>query len=87
MPSTTKSPEEQAIELIAPRKFHQIFTLPATENHGPLKVTYSVLGPPVGEDAPTVVFCGGMFGSRYPYMIFVNHLAEKHGVRVLCIDR
>ena len=87
MPSATKSPEEQAIELIARRKFHQIFTLPATENHGPLKVTYSMLGPPVGEDAHTVVFCGGMFGSRYPYMIVINHLAEKHGVRVLCIDR
>jgi hypothetical protein len=84
MPSI-KSPEEQAIELIAPRKFHQIFTLPATENHGPLKVTYSILGPPVGEDAPTVVFCGGMFGSRY--MIFSDYIAEKHGVRVLCIDR
>lgn len=86
MPST-KSPEEKAAELIAPRKFHQIFTLPATENHGPLKVTYSMLGPLVGEDAPTVVFCGGMFASRYPYMGFLNYLAEKHAIRVLCIDR
>ena len=87
MPSTIKLPEEQAVELIAQRKFHQIFTLPATGSHGPLKVTYSILGPPVEEDAPTVVFCGGMFGSRYPFMLIINHLAEKHGVRVLCIDR
>ena len=85
MAHSSKSPEEQAIELIAPRKYHQLFTLPATDSHEQLKVTYSVCGEQ-GEDTPTIVFCGGMFGSRWQAP-FHNWLAEKEGVRIIYIDR
>ena len=81
-----KSVEEQAIELIAPRKYHQVFTLPATSEHGPLRVTYAIAGVEHGDDVPTIVFCGGMFGSRWQAP-FQNFIAEKEGVRLLYIDR
>jgi hypothetical protein len=86
MPSVTKSLEEQSIEIIAPRKFHQTFTLPATDSHGPLKLTYAVCGKEDGDDTPTIMFCGGMFGSRWQAP-FHNWLAEKEGVRIIFIDR
>jgi hypothetical protein len=77
---------DTAIDLVSPIKFHQKFTLPETDKHGPLKVTYAIAGVPVGEDAPTIFFCGGMFGSRY-MAVFYDYLASKIGVRVLHIDR
>ncbi len=86
MPAPIITPEEQAILLVAPRKFHQIFTLPATDKHGQMKVTYAIAGPELGEDAPTVFFCGAMFGTRWE-AIEVDWLAKKEGVRVLFIDR
>ncbi|TVY33189.1 hypothetical protein LSUB1_G006335, partial [Lachnellula subtilissima] len=83
----TLSPvQEHVIEFVSPIKFHQSFTLPATDTHGALKVTYAVSGIPVGEDAPTILFCGGMFGSRW-MAVFNDFLATKVGVRVLYIDR
>lgn len=86
MTPLAKSPKEQAIELTAPRRYHQIFTLPGTDSHGPLKFTYAVCGKDNGEDTPTVLFCGGMFGSRWQAP-FHNFIAEKEGVRVVFIDR
>ena len=78
--------QEHVIELVSPIKFHQSFILPATDTHGALKVSYAVSGIPVGEDAPTIMFCGGMFGSRW-MAVFNDFLATKVGVRVLYIDR
>ena len=76
----------QAIEILAPRKFHQIFTAPATDTRGPLKVSYAIAGIEHGDDVPTILFCGGMFGTRWQAP-FSNWQAEKLGVRVLCTDR
>lgn len=84
--ATNKSAEEQAIELIAPRKYHQCFKVPATASHGPLRVTYGIAGIIDGEDVPTILFCGGMFGSRWQAVV-QNHIAEQEGVRILFIDR
>lgn len=78
--------QECVIESVSPIKFHQSFTLPETDKHGALKVTYAVSGIPLGEDAPTILFCGGMFGSRW-MAVFNDFLATKIGVRVLYIDR
>lgn len=82
-----KSAEVQAIELIAPRKYHQSFKIPATATHGPLRVTYAIAGvADGGEDTPTILFCGGMFGSRWQAP-FQNYIAEQEGVRIVYIDR
>jgi len=86
MPTAIPPPEEQAISIIAPRKFHQIFIVPATDKHGRLKVTYAVLGKQDGDDVPTIMFCGGMFGMRWQGIYF-DWLAEKEGVRMLIVDR
>ena len=84
--SITISPqEEEAIKLISPWKFHRLFTLPATENHGPLKVSYSTAGQEDG-DVPTILLCGGMFCTRWNTIKY-EHLAQEEGVRVLSIDR
>ncbi|KAK2629427.1 hypothetical protein QTJ16_000247 [Diplocarpon rosae] len=80
------STTDQAIELVAPRKFHRVFTLPQTGKYGGLKVTYSIAGPDIGEHVPTIVFCGGMFGMRW-MAIAQNWFAEQHRVRVIFIDR
>ncbi|KAH9214438.1 Alpha/Beta hydrolase protein [Leptodontidium sp. 2 PMI_412] len=80
------STEEQAITLISRRKFHRLFTLPATSTHESLKVTYGIAGPDIGEDAPTILYVGGMFGTRY-LAITQDWLATQKGVRILMIDR
>jgi hypothetical protein len=82
----TTSLEVQAVEVLAPRKFHQIFTVPATDARGGLKVTYSIAGIEEGVDVPTILFCGGMFGTRWQAP-FIDFMATRDGVRVLFIDR
>jgi hypothetical protein len=47
--------EAQAVELMAPDKFNQTLTVPGTDKHGPLKVTYAIGGPEHGDDVPTIV--------------------------------
>ena len=86
MPMSIPSPELQPIEIIAPHKFHQIFTVPATDKHGQLKVTYGIAGVEHGEDVPTILFCGGMFGVRWQ-AVFMDWFAEKEGVRIVFVDR
>lgn len=86
-PSTFSGPASNgAIKFVSPVKFHQSFTLPGTDEHGLLKVTYAIAGVEIGEDAPTILFCAGMFGSRWT-AIWHDYLATKAGVRVLFIDR
>jgi hypothetical protein len=78
--------EVQAITALAPRKFHQLFTTPPTESHGPLKVTYSIAGVEKGVDVPTILFCGGMFGTRWQAH-FLDWMATRDEVRILFVDR
>jgi hypothetical protein len=85
--SHTSNPDvtAQVIEMLAPRKFHRMFTAPATDTRGPLKVTYAIAGIEEG-DVPTILFCAGMFSTRWQ-AYFCNYLAEKERIRVLFIDR
>ena len=81
-----KTAEVQAAEILAAKKFHQLFEAPATETRGPLRVSYSIAGIEEGEDVETIMFCGGMFGTRLQ-AVSMDWLATKNGVRVLYIDR
>ena len=85
---SSPSPEIQAIEKLASRKFHRIFTTPVTDEHGPLKVSYGIAGVDVGEgdDILNIFVCGGMFGKRHIAPWF-DWLAGREGVRMICIDR
>jgi hypothetical protein len=89
MPSTTSldlnSPHCQALEYVSDCRFHRRFLLPATAEHGVLPITYADCGA-TGDDAPTVLFIPGMFGSRYIVMLY-HRLATKVGVRLLVVDR
>ncbi len=85
MPSNLSPQEEEAIKRISPRKFHRLFNLPATGSHAALKISYAVAGPEDG-DVPTILFCGGMFCTRW-HMIGFEHLAQMEGVRIVSIDR
>jgi hypothetical protein len=76
----------QVAEPSIPQKFHRVFTLLGTDEHGPLKVTYAIGGPEHGKDVPTILFCAGMLATRWMAEM-INWLAEKEGVRVLFIDR
>jgi hypothetical protein len=80
--------ETKAVELISPRKFHRIFTAPATDKRGPLRVSYAIAGRDVGEgeDVPNILFCGGMFGTRWQAHS-LDYLATKQAVRLIFIDR
>ncbi|KAK0107572.1 hypothetical protein ONS96_003378 [Cadophora gregata f. sp. sojae] len=82
----TLSAEEQANTLISQRKFHRLFTLPATNNHETLKVSYGFAGPEIEADAPTILYCGGMFATRY-LGVTQDWIATQKGVRILMIDR
>ncbi|KAF4633243.1 hypothetical protein G7Y89_g4874 [Cudoniella acicularis] len=82
----SKPPKDQAYEIISPIRFHQSFKIPATDSHGPLKVSYAIAGKPLGGDVPTILFCAGMFGSRW-LGVWLDHIAAKTGVQVLFIDR
>ncbi|TVY85458.1 hypothetical protein LSUE1_G000138 [Lachnellula suecica] len=80
------SPEDLVAGTLSQIKYHQIFTLPATDSHGPLKVTYALAGVSLTEDAPTILFCGGMFADRWQ-AIQDDYIAAKSGVSVIYIDR
>lgn len=75
----------EAIERLAPIKFHQIFKIPATETHSELKVSYAIAGPS-DENVPTILFVAGMLGIRWLAFLF-DHVATVEGVRVILIDR
>ncbi|RFU25852.1 hypothetical protein B7463_g10488, partial [Scytalidium lignicola] len=81
------SEEEKYVrEYLSKIKFHRKFTVPANNSRGPLAVSYAIAGIEDGDDVPTILFCGGMFGSRWQ-AAYLNWLAEKEGVRVLFLDR
>lgn len=76
---------------------HREFTLPATETHDVLHVSYAdvgrqpadpllVTGSSSTAQPPTVLFIPGMFASRF-IGLHLNAISEKLGVRVLVVDR
>jgi hypothetical protein len=82
---TPEELESRANEYISQEKFSRSLTLPATESHGELTVTYAVGGLD-SVDAPTVLFIGGMFGGRYLASI-ADHVCTKLGMRIVVADR
>ncbi|KAM0276809.1 hypothetical protein ACHAQH_006344 [Verticillium albo-atrum] len=72
-------------EYLSRPRFHQSLTLPATDDHGELKVTYAV-GGSQDPSAPTLLFIGGMFGGRYMAVIG-DYICRKMGVRIISPDR
>ncbi|KAK9327011.1 hypothetical protein V1520DRAFT_349992, partial [Lipomyces starkeyi] len=77
--------ESRAREYIAREKFNRRFTLPATDAHDELTMTYAVRG--VDSDtAPTVLFIGGMFGGRL-LASMTDHVGQSLGMRIVVIDR
>lgn len=83
--TSSTSAETRAIEFLAHSRFHQSFWLPATSQHGRMRVTYVVAGVE-DQDAPTMLLCGGMFGGRW-VVVSLHFLAVKMGVRLVCCDR
>jgi hypothetical protein len=77
--------ESRANERIKQEKFNRSFTLPATDAHGELSLTYGVGGLD-SIDAPTILFIGGMLGGRYLASMF-DYVAMKRGMRVVVTDR
>lgn len=84
-PSPPSDEDIAALEHISAARFYQSLTVPATAAHGPLKVTYAVIGNQ-DRDAPTILLFGGMFGGRW-IVVDIEHLAAKMGVRLVCCDR
>jgi hypothetical protein len=79
------SDDDFALQYTAAGWLHRSLIVPATDAHGPLRVTYSVAGPQ-DEAAPAVLLCGGMFGGRWVGLL-MHTLAVKMGVRLVCVDR
>ncbi len=77
--------ESRASEYITQEKFNRSFTLPATEAHGELSVTYAVGGLD-SADAPTMLFIGGMLGGRY-LASNADYIGTKRGMRIVVTDR
>lgn len=89
----TLTPDQcTAMKLVCARKFHQSFTIPATETHGPLRVIFAIAGLPVddkngnNDEVPTILWCGPAGGVRWEAIDW-DHLAEAMGVRILVLDR
>ena len=77
--------ESRAKQYITQEKFNRSFTLPATEAHGELSVTYAVGGLD-SADAPTMLFIGGLFGGRF-LASHVDYIFKKHKMKVVVTDR
>ena len=82
---TTEQLQARSRDFIASEKFNRRFTLPATDDHGELTVTYAVAGKD-SESAPTILFIGGLYGGRY-LATMADYLSEKKGVRFVVADR
>ena len=91
------SPQSRALIRVADIRLHQSFILPANADAGrpsPIRVTYADAGyrrsiDDVDEqdrEEPVILFIAGMMGSRY-LSYTAEHMAHKHKVRVLMMDR
>lgn len=77
--------KSRAREFVAREKFNRRFTLPSTNAHDELTVTYAVGG--VDSDtAPTVLFIGGLYGGRR-LATLMDHLGQSLGMRIVVVDR
>ena len=85
--STGTSPAQRlaSTEYLDQPRFHRRLTLPATNDHGELTVTYAVAGAQ-SDTAHTVLFIGGMMGGRY-LATLGDFVAEKLGLRLVVTDR
>lgn len=83
----------RAIEYLADIRLHRSFTFTPNSETGrtsSLRITFSDLGHQNVEDPAdeaVILFCGGMFGSRYVGAGSVDSLAREHGIRLICVDR
>jgi hypothetical protein len=82
---TTEQLQTRSRDFIAREKFNRRFTLPATDDHGELTVTYAVAGEDC-DTAPTILFIGGLYGGRY-LATMADYISEKKGVRFVVADR
>ncbi len=82
---TSRELRARATEYVAQETFNRRLTLPATDAHGELTVTYAVGGRD-SDAAPTMLFIGGMFGGRMLASL-AEHVGEKLGIRVVVTDR
>ncbi|KAJ9156482.1 hypothetical protein NKR23_g1112 [Pleurostoma richardsiae] len=86
--SPAPQPSQRAAEAAAyldQSRFHCRLTVPATDDHGLLTVTYAVAGAQ-SNSAHTVLFIGGMMGTRY-LATLGDFLCEKLGLRFVVVDR
>lgn len=84
------SPKSLATVYLSNERFHRRFTLPATDQHDDLIVSYADVGRAPGNDprtTPTILFIPGMFASKYLGIYPMHAIGEKLGVRVLIVDR
>lgn len=77
--------ESYAREFIARESFNRRFTVPATDAHDELTVTYAVGGVDT-DTAPTVLFIGGMYGGRL-LATMTDHVGQSLGMRIVVVDR
>ncbi|RMZ76939.1 hypothetical protein DV737_g4594, partial [Chaetothyriales sp. CBS 132003] len=78
-------PKINVAEYVGRSRFHQRLTLPATDSHGELTVSYAV-GGCQDTSAPTVLLVGGLFGGRY-MAVMADYICEKMGIRIVVTDR
>ncbi|KAL3425300.1 hypothetical protein PVAG01_02091 [Phlyctema vagabunda] len=77
--------DDELLAFASAAQFHQSLFLPATPSHGSLRVTFAVVGL-LEESAPTMLWLGGMFGTRYDGLS-KHHMATTMGVRLVYCDR
>lgn len=89
-PSSAPAPQppslrSAAAEYVGQARFHHRLTLPATDAHVELTVTYAIAGAQ-SASANTVFFIGGMMGGRY-LATLIDFMGEKLGLRIVVVDR
>ena len=78
--------EEEALQFISKRNFHQTLLLPATDSHERLRVTYAITSNFDDNELPAILYFGPLFPSRY-HAVGFDHIASVTGVRMICVDR
>jgi hypothetical protein len=84
-PSQKRANAAAAAEFLSQPSFHRQLIVPATSEHAELTVGYAVAGA-LHDDAPTVLFIGGMMATRYLATIG-DFVGRKMGVRMVVADR
>ena len=84
-PVPEPSQRSASAEYLDKPQFHRRLTLPTTNDHGELTVTYAVAGAQ-SDSARTVLFIGGMMGGRF-LATLGDYYSEKLGLRLVVVDR